>query len=304
MDHSICINPISMPATTIEAAKELLLDACLGVLDLNTGDDRFFFYFDDSDNSRMKDCVIADDGSKFSDFLDQMASYDVDLFLFLEEVEDKSPALDFLLDEQIEEIASCNFYIPDTGFETNLDTLGIAYVLEATLLSMNTDECWNSSSVSAARYDDGAKREYIFPIKNISKKEHGEEHLLEYEKLSQTTLEDLCPDCSFTAEFKHWLEDLDVVNAKRVRTKLRLASERDFNGGKPLFETLKNNCDGLREIRFSAYPGGAIRILFRALSEGNQAILVGFIKKADEEGYDEACPKAIELWTAMKNPDN
>lgn len=41
----------------------------------------------------------------------------------------------------------------------------------------------------------------------------------------------------------------------------------------------------IREIRFSAYPGGAIRILFKAAGNTQQAILLGFIKKSDAEGY-------------------
>jgi hypothetical protein len=61
-----------------------------------------------------------------------------------------------------------------------------------------------------------------------------------------------------------------------------------------LFDNLEN-ADGLREIRISAYPGGAIRILFKALANSRQAILVGFIKKNDNEGYSVNIDKANEL---------
>ncbi len=47
-------------------------------------------------------------------------------------------------------------------------------------------------------------------------------------------------------------EEQTDENRHRVIEKLRLSSDKDFQGGKPLFETLTDG-DGLREIRFSAY---------------------------------------------------
>ena len=73
----------------------------------------------------------------------------------------------------------------------------------------------------------------------------------------------------------------------RIYDKLLLADMKKFQGGKPLFDTL-NDADGLREMRFSAVQGGAVRILFGALSGQKYGILVGFIKKSDDEGYTSA----------------
>ena len=61
-----------------------------------------------------------------------------------------------------------------------------------------------------------------------------------------------------------------------------------------MFKTLIN-ADGIREIRFDAYPGGAIRILFKKIGE-KQAILTGFIKKRRDEGYKQDIAVAKELY--------
>ena len=60
-----------------------------------------------------------------------------------------------------------------------------------------------------------------------------------------------------------------------------------------------STADGIRELRFSAVQGGAVRILFGQLPDGKQAILVGFVKKSDSEGYPKAIPTAKELLSEM-----
>lgn len=72
--------------------------------------------------------------------------------------------------------------------------------------------------------------------------------------------------------FREWYNQLDANNRHRVYKKIQLAAQRRFAGGEPLFKNLENG-EGMRELRFSAYPGGAIRILFVDLSDGGKAIL-------------------------------
>ena len=62
---------------------------------------------------------------------------------------------------------------------------------------------------------------------------------------------------------------------------------------KKLFKNLKN-ASGIREIRMNAYPGGALRILFKHYKDNLQAILIGFIKKNNSECYDTAIALAEE----------
>ena len=49
------------------------------------------------------------------------------------------------------------------------------------------------------------------------------------------------------------------------------------------------------------YPEGfTVRILFGALQNFRQALLLGFIKKSDNEGYGTYIPIAKEIWDSIK----
>lgn len=102
--------------------------------------------------------------------------------------------------------------------------------------------------------------------------------------------------------YQHFLDALLLLewnNRHRVREKLQLSHQRAFQGGKPLFESLAGT-SGFREIRFHAFAGGAIRILFK--THGDQcAILTGFIKKSDNDGYAEHIPIAEQEWLNLLN---
>ncbi len=76
---------------------------------------------------------------------------------------------------------------------------------------------------------------------------------------------------------------------------------RNFNGGESLLKNLANG-DGLREIRITAYYGGTIRILFKLLEEGKQVLLVGFIKKGDNDGYKESMDHTMKFIQNIKSP--
>ena len=101
MDHAIVLNNNSFPADSREEAVSLFEDALRGVLELNTGSDRFIFYLDSNDSGLSS--FYLSDGFTYSDFVDGLSDFDLKLFLL--EVDDKSPSLDFLTEEQLEEMA-------------------------------------------------------------------------------------------------------------------------------------------------------------------------------------------------------
>lgn len=302
MDLSICLNSISTPADNAKEAYNLFLEACYGVLELGVGrDDRYFLFYDDIKNRQLNACPLAY-GYNYEDFLNELKEKnEQDLLLFLIEMDDKSPAIDYLsLEDEtlLDELASYSFYLPETGTNQCMDTLGIAWLLDAYLLSLPTRSVWDSSHVEIARIGGEQYREERLLLKNIARREHGTELREERDRLEEVRLEDICPTCLFSTDFFAWYNGLSNENKHRIKNKLRVASERNFQGGKPLFDTLKE-ADGMREIRMFAYPGGAMRILFGAMPESRQAILIGFIKKDDKEGYDENIPSAKELWDNM-----
>lgn len=301
MDHAVVFNSLSLPAQNARAAYDLMVDACHGILELGAESDRFLLYYDDEKNRPLSDCPLAE-GYCYQDFLGELeANQDIDLLLFLMETEDKSPALDHLMEENpeiFEMLSACHFYLPGRGADGYMDGLGIAWLLEATLLSLLTDNIWDTPQVEVARWKQGTCQEEFYYLPNVSKYINGRWLREKSKQLAELSLEKICPQCQFAKEFTNWYNKLNDTNRYHVRKKLQMASQRGFRGGQPLFKTLKD-ADGMREIRLSAYPGGAIRILFGALPGYKQAILGGFIKKSDPEGYPSNIKKEKVQWEIL-----
>lgn len=296
MDHTLCLNTNSFPAESEQEATLLFDDALQGILELNTGNDRYTLYLDSHQSSGLDDFCLAD-GFTFKDYSDFLLNnQEMDLYLFLLELEDKSPALEYLEDELIDEICDTSFYMPNQPVLVYPDVLSLAYAIDATLLSINTSEQWSSSNVFIAKSGDGGR--YIneqLSLNNISTIEHGKKL---FEQFQHVNLHDICKSTELASAFIGWYEDQSQENKIRIVEKYRLACERNFEGGEPLFKTLDS---GLREVRFSAYPGGATRLLFKRMTNGKQLVLLGFIKKSNLDGYAENIPKAISLFNELNS---
>ncbi len=295
MDHIVCLNSNSFPAADSDKAYELFNDSLQWLLALNTGADRYIIYHDSSNSESLAEFKLSQDFT-YTDFKEKLFDdCEQDILLFLEEFEDKSPAIDFLSDDIVDDLGRYSFYMPQHASVKYPDVFGIAWFVPAILLSIYTDEQWNSHKISIARAsDDGQYIDEELTIKNIARYEHGQSL---YHEFHQIDIKSVCKASMLTNDFVSWYEEQTKDNKVRIQDKLKLACERQFNGGTPLFDSL-HNADGLREIRFSAYPGGAIRILFKALDKSKHAILVGFIKKNNTEGYPEHITKAKALFAS------
>jgi hypothetical protein len=303
MDHSLFLNPLNTFARNSTDAYLMLLDVFQGVLILEGENDRFFIYYDNVNSDFLNDCLLAEN-YRYADFLDELrGKNEIDMLTFLLEVGDKSPALDYLKEEQLEDLTNCNFYFPGIGSNINIDFIGMSWLLDAILLSFPTIELWDSSIIKIARIEDGTYIEEKYSLDNISRSKHGYEILLRNNNVRQKSLNEICPQCEISADFNDWFQEQDIKNKVIVRKKLLLASKMNFKGGRPLFDTLENT-NGMREIRFSAHQGGAIRILFGDLADKKQAILTGFIKKANKEGYKENIDRSKILWQELKSKEN
>jgi hypothetical protein len=222
-----------------------------------------------------------------------------DLLLFLMECDDKSPAFDqkeFDGDEIQETIINSRCYLPGKPFVTGLDTLCMAHQLEpeAILLSLPTAKEWSDIDVNVLVTRGEQIREESFSLRNISLEKHGDHWREILEKSLEQSLSDLCPVCIFSGPFEKWYNALGADNKHRVQEKLKLAHNRSFQGGEPLFKSIESS-PGLWEIRFDAYQGGAIRVLYKGC-EDKQAILAGFIKKSNKGGYTVHISIAEREW--------
>ncbi|HAV6239100.1 TPA: hypothetical protein JI313_18865, partial [Acinetobacter baumannii] len=252
MDHTICINSNSFPASCLDQGMILFEDAIQGVLQLYRDKDRFFFFLD-SNNGGLFDFKISEDLT-YEQFIEKCGDNDLQTFLY--EIEDKSPALDYLNEEQLDKIVEYKFFVDNEPYHEQPDVFGLAWVISGILLSINTDKCWSNSEVIIRRLDEqtGVPVEDTLSLKNISTLDHGIEH---FNLMNVQDIDELVQPNILSEILKNWYNnDLSRENKHRVLEKLKLACERNFQGGEPLFKSLE---DGFREIRFDAHNGGAIR---------------------------------------------
>lgn len=296
MDHYFVLNALSFPAEDAETATRLLIDAARGMLHVGTDDDRFALYADVTPS--LSSFVLAPN-FLYGDFMNELGLRgEQDLQLALLEIEDKSPAFEFLTDEDLEELACECYYFPDAPYTGSIDIIALAWHLDAALLSIATSDRWINDQVEFAKYIEGSTNNAPSYLNNISCRAHGERLGATLRDEGQS-LSVRFPGCQFSDQFLQWESDLPADLRRRVGAKFAIADAKEFQGGEPLFKTLKD-ADGIRELRFSAVQGGAVRILFGQLPDGNQAILVGLVKKSDSEGYSEAIPAAKKLLRDMK----
>lgn len=297
MDHNFVFNTLSLPAPDANSAFSLMLDASKGMIAVGGGDDRYTL-FADVDGGLLR-AELAPNFT-YGDFLDGLVEVgEQDLLATLLEIDDKTPMLEFIPAEKIEEIASVSFYFPDEPYEGSIDVLAVAWFLDAAMLSLGTEEKWRANEIQFAEYQAGVPQPGVSFLHNVSCEAHGRALRDCYSSNIEQTIDKLCGTCRFTQVFLDWNDSLPPDLRKRVRIKLQLAESKGFEGGKPLFDTL-TNADGLREMRFGAVQGGAVRILFGALPNDSQAVLLGFVKKSNAEGYDVAVRTATRLWKEMK----
>lgn len=296
MDHIFVLNTLSFPAGDAATATGLLIDAMRGMLHVGTNDDRYALYADVTPS--LSGFEVAP-GFSYSDFLDELERQgEQDLQVALLEIGDKSPALEFLTGDEITDLANECYYFPDTPYSGSIDIIALAWHLDAILLSIATSDTWRSDQVEFAKYVEGITNAAPSYLNNVSCRAHGVK-LGEALRGEVQSLAERFPACRFSDPFLEWEKGLSGDLRRRVGAKLALADAKQFQGGEPLFDTLKD-ADGIREMRFSAVQGGAVRILFSPLSGGQQAILVGFVKKSNNEGYPEAIPTAKKLLNAME----
>lgn len=298
MDRTFCLNTASFPAQGRTQAYELLLCSIREALKTRVGKDgRFKIIYDNSkDSSFLSICISVNYSIK--DFLDDLVKNNYrELCELIVEMFDKGPAISSLSDEETEELASACFYFDDVGYTQSIDILGLAWFFGAILLSINTSSRWENSEVSFAKYDESGTVEK-FSLPNISMAGHAEALSKAITVDSSEELSAKLNHCVLSESFCRWYDSLDQANRHRLAVKLYLANERGFAGGKPLFDTL-TDADGMRELRVPFFPGGAIRVLFGGIRDGKFAILLGFVKKSNNEGYKTYIPQAAEIWAAL-----
>jgi hypothetical protein len=301
MDHNFVLNAMSFPAPDEAQAYELFYSSIKGMLAVGQKEDRVAIYCDDFPN--LKNFPISQ-GYTYADFLITLKAKDEeDLLVALLEIDDKTPMLDHFSDADIEEIASTSFFFPDEGYDKSIDMLAVAWRTNGILLSIPTSQRWQQTEIPFAQYTEGEAPGQPSYLRNIACEVHGQELRRQRGEQQQKSLPALYPNCKFSTDFEAWANSLAQDLKARVSDKLALAYAKNFQGGEPLFKTL-NDAGGMRELRFGAVQGGAVRVLFGALADGSFAILTGFVKKSNSEGYSDAITTGTKIWSAFKKTTN
>ncbi len=277
MDYPLFFNHLSTPARDPVEAYSLLFDTFQGVLCLNQGDDRFFLYFD-GDN--IGHCTLATDFT-FNDFKSSLKdNREVDLLAFIDEMEDKSPAFEYIEAEDFEKLSRFSIYIENRPY-VNMDIIGHAWLVGGTLISLSTEPFWSNHIILFNILVEGATRPDKCQVYNVACKGHSNLVLLAMEKC----LTDLCPLAIFTDEFIDWYNLLKKEDRTKTKDKVVYCYDNNFQLGRPTIDTLDGSAfPNMKEIIVgnAHAQNGKIRILFALDSKSRANIFVGFIKHSND----------------------
>lgn len=299
MQHKFIWNTHSFDAVSDDRALEIFENTFHGLIDIAGEGDTAALYFDkDTELSERK----ISESKKVSDFIQYLTERnEEDLLFVLTELVDKADAINSLDLELFNEAVNSCYYFSHLGYTGSVDFLALAAVYDGILFTANSNEFWSHHRIEVGQYQPGATNQengFVYSVCNSATAQEIINVIRPpYEEIQ---LNQLIPNCVISAELLEWFNQLDKDNKRITKNKLKIAHDLNFNGGEPLFKTL-NDASGMRELRYSAFPGGATRILFGSLPNSKFGLLIGFIKKSNSEGYEVNIPRAEKIWNLLKN---
>ncbi len=280
MDYSLFFNHLSLPASGKDEAYSLLINSFQGVLRLNQNEDRFILYFD---VDYPDDCILSEDFTYGNFKKNLYDNGENDLLTFIYEIEDKTPVIERLLEEDIDVLSQRLPYFEDRPYpDKNLDIFNIAWFEDGIMLSLATEELWQKHTITFASLLNGQHQPDECTVYNISKKEHANFILKDMEP----GLQDICPGVIFDANFINWYDECKKEDKNRVKSRLLRCYSKNFKLVRPIIDTLSGSrFPNMKEIRFgNAYAqSGKIRILFAMSPDRKTIILHGFIKHSNKD---------------------
>ena len=150
--------------------------------------------------------------------------------------------------------------------------LGLSWLLSGCMVSLNTCAVFTENRISIRRSENGEfKTEEALYVRNIACQAHGFEI---HKAANNVSLLEINENLIVSPRLESWFLGQTRENRTRVSDKIEYACEKRFVGGEPLFKKLNEKFD-IWEIRFDAFPGGTIRILYKTVGEF-QYLLEGF----------------------------
>ncbi len=210
MDYLLFFNQLSLLAPNEDKAYSLLFDAFQGVLSLNVNNDRFYLYYD---GDCIDDCELSK-GFTYSNFKGVLKKErEMDLIRFIAQITDKAPCLDYVSEECIKKATMYTTYMNDIKYAQNMDILNFTWCENGMLLSLATNELWETHIINFFIQDETYKSERQ-KIHNISKEEHAERIL----ELLEETIEDILPAAYLSNDF------IGIISLNmKTKTKLNIS---------------------------------------------------------------------------------
>lgn len=297
MHHRFIWNTASFAGASDDSILSQLAEAFEGILQIPAAGEIASLYFEG--DKKLLQRQISE-GYVLSDFIDHLVNTGRQEFaMIILDLDDKADAISSLPDDVVSEMASTSYYFSHLAYEGSSDTLALLAALDGILFSVGTIDPWCEYAIQFSTYPPPDPYSASIAYSVCDKRTSTLVSQALAPPSATLTLDQLLPNCQFTEAFQSWIQSITEENFSMLKKKLLLAHERAFMGGKPLFDTL-NDADGMREVRMSAHGGGAIRVLFGAIPGGRQALLRGFIKKSDNEGYVENISAGIKDWKKLK----
>ncbi|MBF0556168.1 MAG: type II toxin-antitoxin system RelE/ParE family toxin [Nitrospirae bacterium] len=296
MDWQLVFNNLSLPAPDQQKAYDLLSDAFQGILCLKQNNDRFYLYYDGDSIYR---CTLAD-AFTYDDYINKLRTdNEIDLLGFINEIEDQAPCFDHIKEYLFYELSNLSPFLCDAPYGNNFDILTLVMCLDnSVMLSLATSDKWDKYTIVFCCNEDANNKIVKHEIYNISKPEHCTAIL----KALEGKIEDMCSDAIFSDNFIDWYNNINKENKIRIRRKIKLCCDNNFELGRPHIDTLSGSkYSNMKEIRGgTAYAeNGRIRILF--IRDENRAtyILYGFIKHGNDYTQPIAIAEKIYADTRM-----
>lgn len=292
MDHSLFLNHLSFPANDRVEAYSQLFEAFQGVLCLNRPNDRFLLYFD---GENIETCELAN-GFTYADFKRKLEdNQEIDLLVFIYEIEDKTPSMEYLSEEYLEYLCDVTLYIKGKPYK-NMDIFGHALLQSGIMLSLGTDILWCNHIIEFCCLEKESYIPLICKVYNISNEQNG---LTVLDEIFYN-IQEICSDALFTEQFLLWFNELNSEDKNKTKSILTYCYENSFRLGRPRIDTLNGSIfPNMKEICVGTAYGqrGMIRILFAMDSNRRANILIGFIKHSND--YSEHIAIADSLFSAL-----
>ncbi|GHV96219.1 hypothetical protein AGMMS50293_25390 [Spirochaetia bacterium] len=271
MNYEFCLNPLSLPAAAKDDANTFLTEIFRGIAGLPLAESVVTLY-----SEKKLDETEVSSGWTYYDFKSSLINTnEIDLAGFVLELEDKSPFLEFVTDEEFLKLADYDLRLFETtplnGSES--DIIRFACLHEAILISFPTADIWKKDSLPVA-------------ITNISTREVDEISLL---NIFNTSVEHIIPQDNwkdglsaniiFAEEFDAWFSSLQQKNQIHMANLIGRADKMNFAGTDKQTKLILGSSMAIREWRGGCPMGGSGRIrFFYKSTAGKIYILCGFIK--------------------------